>query len=315
MSSMMADRFHHVVLFYRGTAEYRVALASFAQAGLISGEHVLFAVPAARFALADWLQGSSGLATATDMSELGRNPARIIPALRSFADKHAGQRIRIISESVWPGRSPAEVCEAARQEALVCRALADVAGTMVCPYDATGLPGSVLADAARLHPWEAGADGVLPSPTYAGPEAMPAACRLPLPGPPADAERIAYRTDLRPVRAMVSAAARRAGLRVSRVTDLTLAVSELAANTLLHTGQGGIAYAWQTAREMICQVSDVGFIADPLAGLSRQPAEQPGGKGLWLVNQVCDLVEMRTTETGTVVRLHMRLPGPIPEPA
>ena len=32
-----------------------------------------------------------------------------------------------------------------------------------------------------------------------------------------------------------------------------------------------------------------------------------GGQGLWVVNQVCDLVELRSGRTGTTVRLQMRL--------
>jgi hypothetical protein len=32
-----------------------------------------------------------------------------------------------------------------------------------------------------------------------------------------------------------------------------------------------------------------------------------GGYGLWLVNQVCDLVQARTGRAGTTIRLHMRL--------
>jgi anti-sigma regulatory factor (Ser/Thr protein kinase) len=33
-----------------------------------------------------------------------------------------------------------------------------------------------------------------------------------------------------------------------------------------------------------------------------------GGRGLWLANQLCDLVQIRSGARGTVVRLHMRLP-------
>lgn len=308
MADVLADGLHHAVLFYRGMAEYRSALARIVQIGIARHEPVLLAVPAARPVLADWSDGRSGLVTTADMTELGRNPARIIPALRTFADKHVGRPVRIISESIWPGRSRAEVCEAARHEALVEGALAGVAGTMVCPYSAADLPESVLADAACTHPWEAGADAVRASATYAGPGAMPMACQLPLASPPSEADVIEYQSDLRPVRTMVAAAGNRAGLLASQVTDLTLAVSELAANTLRHTYAGGIAHAWRAGGEMLCQVADSGFIADPLAGLSRQPVDEPGRKGLWLVNQVCDLVEIRTAETGTVVRVHMRLP-------
>jgi hypothetical protein len=33
------------------------------------------------------------------------------------------------------------------------------------------------------------------------------------------------------------------------------------------------------------------------------------GHGLWLVNQVCDLVELRSGDAGTTVQLHMRRAG------
>jgi hypothetical protein len=36
-------------------------------------------------------------------------------------------------------------------------------------------------------------------------------------------------------------------------------------------------------------------------------AAELGGKGLWLVNQVCDLVDMRSTTDGTTICLHMKL--------
>jgi hypothetical protein len=36
--------------------------------------------------------------------------------------------------------------------------------------------------------------------------------------------------------------------------------------------------------------------------------EQLHGRGLWVVNQVCDLVQIRSSNAGNVVRLHMRLP-------
>ena len=41
---------------------------------------------------------------------------------------------------------------------------------------------------------------------------------------------------------------------------------------------------------------------------AQDPADDlPGGKGLWLVNQVCDLVEVRSNPDGTTICLHMRL--------
>jgi anti-sigma regulatory factor (Ser/Thr protein kinase) len=109
------------------------------------------------------------------------------------------------------------------------------------------------------------------------------------------------------VRALVARAARRARLPGGRVTDLVLAVSELAANTLRHTRAGGTLHLWHDEHEILCQIQDTGTIADPLAGYQPAPSDVPGGKGLWLVNQVCDLVELRTSRAGTTICLHMRL--------
>ena len=39
------------------------------------------------------------------------------------------------------------------------------------------------------------------------------------------------------------------------------------------------------------------------AGPRRTPV---GGRGLWIANQLCELVQVRTFLTGSVVRLHVR---------
>ena len=48
------------------------------------------------------------------------------------------------------------------------------------------------------------------------------------------------------------------------------------------------------------------FCALPLAG-RRRPADATGGHGLWIVYQVCDLVELTSDANGTTVRMHMAL--------
>jgi anti-sigma regulatory factor (Ser/Thr protein kinase) len=302
-----ASELRHISFFYQSLADYRTKLGAFVRAGLARREPVLLAVPRPSVALPDWPTGSSSLLTVTDMTELGRNPARVIPALRSFADRHVGHRARMITESIWLGRSPSEICEAARNDALIDLALADLAATLICPFSAVDLSPSALSDAGRAHQWLFHSDAAVPNSQYSALDTAPAAISVPLASVPANAETVRYRTDLRPVRAMVTAACRRAGLSVMRATDMTLAVSELAANTLRHTAGGGVAQAWQRGGELLCQVSDTGHITDPLAGIRRPPPGEPGGQGLWLVNQVCDLVELRTGDTGTVIRLHLRI--------
>jgi anti-sigma regulatory factor (Ser/Thr protein kinase) len=295
----------HMVLLYRDAAEYRACLNEFVRTAVATGEPVLIAVPRFQAPPPDWPRGAE-IRTA-DMAESGRNPARVIADIRAFCDAHPGRPVRVVTESIWPGRSSAEVCEAVRHEALMERALAGLAAEVLCPYNAITLPRSVLADAGRAHRWQFGGHEVAPNAEYEGPGAIPARCQVPLASPPPDAEAVEYRSDLRPVRALVTAAGERAGLAAAQVTDLMIAVSEVAANTLRHTRSGGVALAWRADGEVLCQVSDSGYIADPLAGLRRPPPGEPGGQGLWLVNQVCDLVEVRSTAAGTSVRMHMRI--------
>ena len=295
----------HAAFCYRGQPEYTAAIAAYIQAGLAAGEPALVAVPGVKArVIRDRLDDGPGEVVFTDMTELGRNPARIIPEVRGFADKHPGQRVRFVGESVWPGRSAAEICEAARHEALINLAFAHTPITILCPYGASGLAGSVLVGARRTHqePAASGATGQ----TWR--DNLPPECDRPLSPPPARAEAHAYDTDLASVRRLVASHARRTRLTGDRTIDLVLAVNEIAANTISHTTGSGVLQIWHTPEEIVCQLHDQGEITDPLAGRVRHGPDDRG-HGLWLVNQVCDLVELRTGPAGTTVRMHMRQAG------
>ena len=89
-----------------------------------------------------------------------------------------------------------------------------------------------------------------------------------------------------------------------------LAVSEVAANTLRHTQSSGTLAMWHDEDEVVCEIHDEGTIADPLVGSRRPAPDANGGHGLWIVRQVCDLVELTSNATGTTVRMHMALRPP-----
>jgi anti-sigma regulatory factor (Ser/Thr protein kinase) len=128
-----------------------------------------------------------------------------------------------------------------------------------------------------------------------------------LPAPPGDALIHTYQADLSRVRALVLGQAQDAGLAEERASDLVLAVSEVAANTLRHTRSPGILTIWRDQDEIICEIRDQGIITDPRPGQVKPGLDAPGGHGLWLVNQVCDRVELISGATGTTVRMHMAL--------
>jgi anti-sigma regulatory factor (Ser/Thr protein kinase) len=104
------------------------------------------------------------------------------------------------------------------------------------------------------------------------------------------------------IRRLVRAHGGDAGLPPDRVDDLTVAVNELAANCLEHAYGAGRLLLWTEPDAVVCQVEDGGWLADPLAGRTPADPESPGGRGLLLVNQLCDLVRVHRRPGGTSVR-------------
>jgi anti-sigma regulatory factor (Ser/Thr protein kinase) len=147
---------------------------------------------------------------------------------------------------------------------------------------------------------------------YGGP-AVPAGCDQPLVAPPREALSRGFGLeDLFAIRGLVGQHAAAAGLSEDRVSDLVLAVNELATNAIRHGSGGGTLHLWTRPGRFVCQVSDRGRsdggrIDDPLAGRRIPSGEVAGGLGLFTVNQLCDLVEVRTSDAGTTVRVHTAL--------
>jgi anti-sigma regulatory factor (Ser/Thr protein kinase) len=306
-----APLFRHLALFYRGRDQYLRALCDFIRASRARGHAVFAAVPGRQVEhLHQRLGDDSAQVALTDMAELGRNPARIIPEVLAFAQGHPGQHVCCVGEPIWPGRTTEEIEEALRHEALVNLAFRDSPVTFLCPYDSARLPRWVVAGSASTHPSFVTDQREVASAGYLSAPGRLARWERALPPPPAQAEALGYRDDLASVRGFVASRAEQAGLVSSRVSDLVIAVSELAANTVRHAGSVGTVQVWHTTAELICQVTDRGQITDPLAWHRGRSERVLGGKGLWLVNQLCDLVQARTSPAGTVARLHMRLSQP-----
>jgi anti-sigma regulatory factor (Ser/Thr protein kinase) len=242
-----------------------------------------------------------------DTVQVGANPARIIPLLHAFASAHAGRPVRCLQEVAWAARTSAEQCESIRHEALINLAFAAAPVRILCSYDSARLDPGIIRSALRTHPVLTADGTARPSPAYDASVVFPGECDQPLRRPPDGAAALAYRADLASVRAYAARHASSIGLPPDRVPDLVLAVGELAANTFRHTDAGGSLAIWPEGNEVVCQVQDSGHITDPLAGRRRPAADAGSGHGLWLVHQVCDLVELRSGPGGTVIRLHMRL--------
>ena len=164
----------------------------------------------------------------------------------------------------------------------------------------------MLEEAQRSHPFLAGDAGSHQSAVYRAPELAPGPFDGELPEPSRRPAELAFRDDdLRVVRSFVRDRAEVAGLEAGRSADLVLAVSELTTNTVVHAGGRGTVRVWQEPDRLLCEVRDDGRFDDPLTGRERPTADRMSGRGLWLVNHLCDLVQLRSSITGNVIRLHM----------
>jgi anti-sigma regulatory factor (Ser/Thr protein kinase) len=302
--------FRHEALFYGGRDEFVDRVGAFVRDGVAAGEPVLAVVDPDKIdLLRDALDGEAGEVFFADMRELGGNPARIIPAWREFVAAHAlsGRRLRGVGEPIWPGRSDAELAECRRHESLLNLAFAaGLPWWLVCPYDTETLDPAVVEDARRTHPFVCENGAGRESIDYYGLDAIARPFDERLSDPPGDASELAFhRGPLAPLRRFVARHA--ADLGAARRADFVLAVHEVASNTIRHGGGDGTLHVWRDDDALVCEVRDGGRIDDPLVGRERPEFGRAGGRGLWLANQLCDLVQVRSFPDGSVVRLHMRL--------
>ncbi|WP_406279503.1 anti-sigma factor RsbA family regulatory protein [Embleya sp. NBC_00896] len=300
-----ATLFRHEALLYAGLDEFVRDTAAFVRAGLAADEAVGVAVIEPRAgALREELGAEAARVAWIDMERVGRNPARIIPAWQQWTEDNGARVFRGIGEPIWAGRTPAEIVECRHHEALLNLAFEAVPWQLLCPYDVSALDPDVIDGVGHSHPQ------VLAGSTARGgafPSAADFAATLlgpPLPEVPAHAARLAFRSgELAGVRALV-----RAGLTDaprSFVNHAILAVSEIAGNSVVHGGGHGTIAIWAEGTAFVCQIEDAGHIVDPLAGRHRPTPDQDGGRGLWMANQICDLVQIRSGEAGTTVRVRM----------
>ncbi len=303
--------YRHEALLYAGQDEFLASTASFIRDGITAGEPTLVVVSAKKIGLLRTTLGRrAGNVEFADMTDVGANPARIIPAWRDFVNSHVGEghSLRGIGEPIYPERSSDELAECHRHETLLNVAFDDtVPFWLLCPYDTTTLDPAVIADAEHNHPLLIRRKSEEKSATYLGHQAATAPFTVPLPEAPADAVALSFgSTTLTILRGFVSQRAARAGFRPAAIADLVFAINEVATNSVRHGGGRGILRLWEDDSALVCEIGDVGRLTHPLVGRERPRSEAAGERGLWLVNQLCDLVQVRSFPSGAVVRLRMR---------
>jgi anti-sigma regulatory factor (Ser/Thr protein kinase) len=300
----------HTAFLYRTQREYLDTLLPLISEAVTADKAVLVAVPAANLTvLADGLGPLAADVVLTDMTEVGRNPSRILgEVLSRFVDKHQGEPVRIIDEPMWPSRSELEYPACVQHEVLLNRAFTGRDVTVICPYPVAQLDPEVIADARRTHPqlWQ---DGAFEHDNAAyAPEAMLARYNQPL---ASDATAVRYTArklgDLGGARAFANTYAQWFGLSTDQAADLQLIASELATASLAQAGRTCRLALWRTDGHVVCEARDDGHPDDPLAGRRPYSSDNERGRGLYVVNAVADLVRTHTTADETTIHAYLRL--------
>jgi anti-sigma regulatory factor (Ser/Thr protein kinase) len=305
-----AGSFAHEAFLYRGDDEFVSGVGGFVRGGIADGDVVVVAEPADRLELLrDSLAGdlpADGSVRFLDMAGIGANPARIIAVWAEVLEAATGQGrgLRGVGEPAFPGRRPVEFDECHLHELLLNRAFdGGPAWRLVCPYDVDRVPDLVHRRALHSHPVWSSAAGAGPTGSEVD-DVLGEAFARPLPPPTRGALRGEFGpADVAAVRRTVAGWARSCRLPAERVEALELAASELATNAVVHGGGAGSVAMWEEPAAAVLEFTSRGRLTDPLAGRLRPAPGQVGGAGLYLVNQLCDLVQVRSGPAGTTVRV------------
>ena len=301
--------YRHEALLYAGLDGFVDGVLPFLREGIAADEPILVVVSAEKIArLRTELGDDAARVRFAVMEDVGANPARIIPAWRDFVTEHRGRPMRGVGEPIDASRGPHAMTECHRHEALLNLAFADTPGFwLLCPYDTAALPEDVVHEAARTHPVVVDATGRHESADYAGSATIAAPFADPLPPPAGTFHALAFDSaTLDEVRRFVAEQASVSGVPAARIDDLVLATSEVATNSVRHGGGTGVLRTWTEGDAFVCEIRDRGAITDPLVGRVEPGPSQIDGRGLWLANQLCDLVQVRAFADGGAVRLHVR---------
>ena len=297
--------YRHEAFLWHDRDDFATVLATFVEEGLDLGEPVLVATIEEH---TRWLQDSLGHQASRqvqfiDMGGLGSNPARIIPAWREFvAVAGPNEPVRGIGEPIWPGRHAEELLECQLHEALLNVAIDPATPLwLLCPYDAEALEPEVLEEAHRSHPVIVEAGAQRGSAHYVGRSHVEALFHSDL-HPPRESPRGGVYTaeTIHRLPSYVSLELYVAGLALDNATLLAEAVQSLARSSLTRGSREVSIRIWGEADAVICEVRDDSPIADPLHGRTIPTDEHDS---LWRLNQICDLVQLRSTSEATTVRI------------
>ena len=318
MTALAPGRFQHTAVRHSAPEELTDALLPFVESALQSGDRVFVNLGADGCdRLRDAVGADAERIRWTDSSTWHPHPSRRLRAIQDLVDEEAPVsgalgRMLFIGQCPFDSADPDLVTEWERFDAVLNHALGGAPADMVCAYDAVTLPAEVIARVPSAHSHLAADDGTTGGPSvsaeYVEPEDYLLAHQIELAPLPSGAARVRGRVKPSEARALVRAVVRPDdAVSRARIEDLVVAASEIVTNAWNARATSVDFACWHADGEIGIQVDDDGpGLTDPLAGYRRPDMTATGGRGLWIVRQLADLVQIASGSHGTSVRARIR---------
>ena len=299
----------HEACLYNGQDEFVKLMMPWVRDGIANGDPIIAVSHSANLdALRDALGADARQVEMRTSDSWYLSPAKSFRGFINFASAHPNAScVRMIGEPIWPLGWAAAVREYAHYEAVFNVIAGDSPIWARCPYATSELPDAVLEHALSTHPHVNTAETSSASGRFVEPEDYCARLAAAMSEPAEPTEPIPVTADLQSLCQAVAAEAAAAGVLPARLRSLQLAVHELAANALGHGDGSATLRTWTSADSFVCEVSSSGReLSETTAGYVPINPAIGGGRGLWLVRQLCDLVEVRSRNGRNAIRVHMR---------
>lgn len=304
---------YHSGLPYRDIEEFVDAALPYLRSGIHGGEAVI-AVTSKRnlAALQSRLGSAAHHIDFFDHEQWYDSPARSLHRYLEYWNQrnHTGwMPLRILGEPMKPAHDSRDAQRWTAFENGINDLMKSMPVRMMCPYDLT-MPINSRANVEIAHPHIAYGSHVQPSGAFVPPQQFGALRNsMALAQPRGDVCEVAFDGDTMPaLRAALAAFAAREALQRANRIDLYVAVGEAAANAVMHGGGGGVLRLWRDEREVVADVvSRAGGFNGTMGGYLPPPPFAESGRGLWVMRQLCEWVEIRSDADASTVRLHLRV--------
>lgn len=302
----------HEACVYNGADDFLRLTVPWIREGLEAGDPIIAVTHRSNAeALREALGRDAGQVDLRTSDTWYLSPAKAFRGFLGFAGAHPDAKcVRMIGEPIWPVGWGTAVREYAHYEAVFNVIAHDSPISALCPYDAGSLPDHILDHAYSTHPHVRTAASTAANEHFVEPDVYCAHLAAAMSEPAEPIHEIGVTADLEGLCKTIATAAAAAGVDSDRVRALRLAVHELAANALKYADASPTVRTWTTPDSFVCEVVSQGpSLSETTAGYVPIDHRADSGRGLWLVRQLCDFVEVSSRDSRTAIRVHMRRRG------